>query len=447
MRVSAPAKIILTGEHAVVHGETCLAASTDLRLFVDLDYQDSVGGLELEVVKHPHNPEPILFAFSTNSRQPKQPPQFDSLQSRPLVCVDVLEDSDDCVRVLIPKASMVAMFAQLEQHIPRDLLASALRARDARPSVSERAQSVIHPYCTTDFTTGSEISTPLRWCCEVFVFLTYLAFVHRITADQPSFESVGRLRVTVASQIPMGRGMGSSAALCVSISHALNTLFCPNVPENTVRAMTCAHASVAEYVIHGNPSGVDTAVSCYGGVVAFRPNQQDPERRLETVELADGFEALVVDTCVERQTHLLVANVKKLLQESPTLYTPVVQSLGAISESLVTALHRFSQDKMMSEDLFDMLLSRMDAAHTLLNVLGVGHESLERVRAISFRHGCRGCKLTGAGGGGCALVVPGPNLPPTNISAIVSDLRGAGFRVHSTKLGTQGVRVHLQHDE
>jgi hypothetical protein len=31
--VSVPGKVILMGEHAVVHGHTCIAAATDLRLF------------------------------------------------------------------------------------------------------------------------------------------------------------------------------------------------------------------------------------------------------------------------------------------------------------------------------------------------------------------------------------------------------------------------------
>ena len=50
----------------------------------------------------------------------------------------------------------------------------------------------------------------------------------------------------------------------------------------------------------------------------------------------------------------------------------------------------------------------------LLNLLGVGHPSLDAVCSIAKQHGLH-AKLTGAGGGGCAfaLVPPGELLPAT----------------------------------
>lgn len=40
----------------------------------------------------------------------------------------------------------------------------------------------------------------------------------------------------------------------------------------------------------------------------------------------------------------------------------------------------------------------------LLNCLGVGHEKLNQISEISRKYSCPS-KLTGAGGGGCALVM------------------------------------------
>lgn len=42
--------------------------------------------------------------------------------------------------------------------------------------------------------------------------------------------------------------------------------------------------------------------------------------------------------------------------------------------------------------------------HCLLSAMGVSHPSLEQVRAITSKHGLK-TKLTGAGGGGCAVTV------------------------------------------
>lgn len=47
----------------------------------------------------------------------------------------------------------------------------------------------------------------------------------------------------------------------------------------------------------------------------------------------------------------------------------------------------------------------MSFNHGLLNAMGVGHPALTKVFEASSRHGGMACKLTGAGGGGCAITL------------------------------------------
>lgn len=46
----------------------------------------------------------------------------------------------------------------------------------------------------------------------------------------------------------------------------------------------------------------------------------------------------------------------------------------------------------------------MDINHNLLNAMGVGHPALNKIYNMAKEHSCS-CKLTGAGGGGCALIL------------------------------------------
>lgn len=69
------------------------------------------------------------------------------------------------------------------------------------------------------------------------------------------------LRVEVSTDLPVGRGMGSSAALAVALVRARAALAgeAPDPDEVYERAMPIERA------FHGNPSGVDVAVSARGG--------------------------------------------------------------------------------------------------------------------------------------------------------------------------------------
>ena len=55
-------------------------------------------------------------------------------------------------------------------------------------------------------------------------------------------------------------------------------------------------------------------------------------------------------------------------------------------------------------DMINEMAQRVRLNHCLLNGSGVGHKSLDEVFATSARHGLA-CKLTGAGGGGCAITL------------------------------------------
>lgn len=74
-------------------------------------------------------------------------------------------------------------------------------------------------------------------------------------------------RLEVVSAIPVGRGLGSSAALSVAASAGLLEFFTGREPEQET-VNNCAYT--VEKLFHANPSGVDTTASCYGGLIFYR---------------------------------------------------------------------------------------------------------------------------------------------------------------------------------
>ncbi|MBS7614476.1 mevalonate kinase, partial [Candidatus Bathyarchaeota archaeon] len=70
----------------------------------------------------------------------------------------------------------------------------------------------------------------------------------------------------IDSDIPVAAGLGSSAAIAVASTAALSHLFslCLNDKE------IFEFAFEAEKIVHGNTSGVDPAVSTYGGILCYQ---------------------------------------------------------------------------------------------------------------------------------------------------------------------------------
>uniref|UniRef100_A0A8B9TRD9 Mevalonate kinase n=1 Tax=Anas platyrhynchos TaxID=8839 RepID=A0A8B9TRD9_ANAPL len=76
-----------------------------------------------------------------------------------------------------------------------------------------------------------------------------------------------------------------------------------------------------------------------------------------------------------------------------------------------------------------------------LNVIGVGHPSLDRLCRVTASHGLHS-KLTGAGGGGCGITLLRPGQCPSAVEAAKRDLCACGFECWETDIGAPGVTLH-----
>lgn len=202
------------------------------------------------------------------------------------------------------------------------------------------------------------------------------------TCDAPLFG----LEIVGETALPAGAGLGSSAALCVALARlALG-------PDRPVEEIV--EASMAgERIFHGAPSGIDSEVAARGGVVRFvRGSSPTPVRLGRPLALA------VLPTGVPRKTADLVARFGTLVREEPGVATPLLQAIRACVDRGEAALR--------DGDLAS-LGRTFDACHGILAAFGVSHPRLDALCAAARSAGALGAKLTGAGGGGCAIAVVG----------------------------------------
>ena len=218
-------------------------------------------------------------------------------------------------------------------------------------------------------------------------------------------------RITLESSIPVGAGLGSSAAMAVALvrHHA------PDAPLPDVLAA----ARAWECVFHSNPSGVDHTTSALGGVIQFQRGGTPEFRQIDIPALP----LVIAQVEPGADTGRMVDGVRDRLHRRPGPMKQALQLLGDCSREAEAAL--VSGNLAAVGEL-------MDIAHGGLGAIGVSTPGLDAACHIARASGATGAKLTGAGGGGCIIAA----CRTDDLSTVATALEGAGaLRVLATHAG------------
>ena len=200
----------------------------------------------------------------------------------------------------------------------------------------------------------------------------------------------GGFRAIVRSEVPLGAGLGGSAALGVALARA--AALASGKPLDPEQAAVLAMR--LEHVFHGAPSGVDPHVSATGGMVLFTREHDGRPREVVRLRSARPLALVVTLTGVRRGTRSTVMPLSARRAERPRLYDALLAFLGVLA--------REGREAVEGGDAADLGV-RFDAAHGVLAALGVSSPELDDAVAALRHAGCLGAKLTGAGGGGAAI--------------------------------------------
>ena len=388
---SAPGKAILIGEHAVVYGTRSIAIAIDLRCEVTLATAEDADDAEVTL---------RLASLRTTCRW-----KLATLQALARQHI-----------VLATDGSVVA---------PHDEPATP-----CTPALREALRALLPPAVRGD---GGEDA--VRAAAEAFLFLYVSLCAPRGRPPQ---------RAVADASLPIGAGLGSSAAYSVALvaamhgwrAHCAREERAPSAPlDARERAWVNAWAFESERLLHGRPSGVDNAVSAFGGSLAFQEGEVAPLGATPALPL------LLVNTRVPRNTKALVAGVRERREALPAAFDHIFGAVHELARSC-EALFR-SADAADAAACGARLGALVELNHALLRALGVSHAALERVVDVARAHGLR-AKLTGAGGGGCALVLLDPAADEEAVGRLRADLEAEGFECLRTVLGAEGARVAVR---
>lgn len=209
--------------------------------------------------------------------------------------------------------------------------------------------------------------------------------------------------VDLASTVPTGRGMGSSAAIAVALVRALAHAAGTELDAPTASAL----AYESEKVTHGTPSGIDNSVVALGRPLRFA-------RGIATgIAIGQPLTLLVADTGLPGATRAMVAGVRARRAERPEAYDDWFARIGHMAEEAVPVLARGDLAR---------LGRLMNANHLVLQAMRVSTPGLDRIVGAARLAGALGAKVSGAGGGGVAIAL----VSPTTAAAVTEACLEAG---------------------
>ncbi|PSS10145.1 Mevalonate kinase [Actinidia chinensis var. chinensis] len=374
----APGKIILAGEHAVVHGSTAVATSIDLYTYVSLSFP----------------------ADSDNDDKLK------------------LHMKDIDLEFSWPIGRVKEALSKLGSQIP-----------SSPASCSPEAIKSIAPLVDKQI---PEAKITLASGVSAFLWL------------YTSIRGYKSGKVVITSEFPLGSGLGSSAALCVSLSAALLALsdsvnldYCHQgwlmFGENELELVN-KWAFEGEKIIHGKPSGLDNTVSTYGNMIKFRSGE------LTRLKSNRPLRMLITNTKVGRNTKALVASVSERTVRHPIAMGAVFKAVDSISNEVATIIQSTSHDDSTVSEKEDKLGELMEMNQGLLQCMGVSHASIETVLRTTLKYKLA-TKLTGAGGGGCVLTLIPTFQSETVVDEVTAELEACGFQCLIAGIGGKGLQV------
>uniref|UniRef100_A0A5S6QIR8 Mevalonate kinase n=1 Tax=Trichuris muris TaxID=70415 RepID=A0A5S6QIR8_TRIMR len=397
INISAPGKIILFGEHAVVYGRTAVAGCIDLRTYVNL-FTSADGRVYLSL--------PDLGV------------------ERTWLMKDLLKAADKVYEI------------KNDDKVPPCLEAIVPVARQICGPVDDHQSGVQHLAC--------------------LAFLYVLIGVARKRRDLLAVKVTVNFKLPSC----VGLGSSGAYCVCIAAAllQVAGLIPSPNVPtDGSAYTWSPIHldvirkwASAAESLIHGRASGLDATICTYGGVASYRHGCQ-----IEQLENLPDLKVLLVNSKVERNTSRMVSLVKDRLKKFPEVIEGMFNAIDAISRDAVKILghpdHSKNQKTCTEDEHYSLQEWSMELYsdvnelcrinNQLLIGLGVGHPKIDQICTTLARYGIHP-KMTGAGGGGSLFAFLKPNTSQTVIDMITSEVQKMGYDLWQPKLGGNGVISH-----
>lgn len=219
-----------------------------------------------------------------------------------------------------------------------------------------------------------EINHPLRSAIQIVI-------------GEKDIDQVPSCKIQVTSEIPPSSGMGSSAAISISIIRAFSSFLGRRLNDEQVSDF----AYEVEKIHHGTPSGIDNTVISYQKPIYYRKGKP-----IKFLKIGEEFNVLIAYSGMPGNTREAVEGVRAGWLKEPDRYNQIFSRMGKITHEAKVIIEAGNPDH---------LGSLMNENHELLQEIGVSTPKLDQLVLEARNAGALGAKLSGSGLGGHVIAL------------------------------------------
>jgi len=226
-------------------------------------------------------------------------------------------------------------------------------------------------------------------------------------------DKISGFKAEIKSEIPIGSGLSSSAALSISLIKGLNLLFDLKMETKDIAelAYLCEHNDLG--IMCGR---LDQYTIAYGGIVFIETGEIPIIEKISLKSLP----VIVGDSQEERLAKSVLNRIKaQIKDENPTILDAFKEIEKIVTEGKKALINRD----------FKKVGSLMTLQHEQEKILGASTDKLNLLCEKSIESGAFGAKLMGAGGGGCMVAICPENNKKVE-KKIVNAIIEAGGKPH-----------------
>lgn len=226
------------------------------------------------------------------------------------------------------------------------------------------------------------------------------------------------IRITTESDFSTQFGFGSSAAVVVALTCAMNDYFKLKMLKREI--FDEAYGAVLD--VQGVGSGFDVAASVFGGTLYY----VTPGKVIENI-FEGNLPMIVGYTGIKADTPTLVRQVAELRRQE--------KWVDAVFKNITELVDKAKVAFKNKE--FEHLGKLINKNQGLLSSLNVSSKELDNLIKASVKAGAQGAKLSGAGGGDCMIAF----CEKAKKREVIDSLEQAGGVWMDVKTGAEGVKL------